>query len=110
MKTLSKTDVGHISDFPLNLGTCVLVNDRQIAVFRLETEQTWYAVQNLNPQNQRTVLSRGITGDIEGTPFVACPLHKYRYALDSGKCLTDDSYSLETYTVEVKDDRVYIES
>lgn len=104
------TKVGTVEDFPLHLGTCVKVNGTQIAIFRLPTLQTWYAVQNLNPQNQRMVLSRGIVGDQNGTPFVACPLHKHRYSLETGECLTDSSISLQIYVVKEEAGTIYIEA
>jgi NAD(P)H-dependent nitrite reductase small subunit len=104
------TNIGPISNFPLHLGSCVKVGGKQIAVFHMPTEQQWYAVQNFNPQNQRMVLSRGLTGDAEGEPIVICPLHKYRYSLVSGKCLTDDSYALETFPIKEQDGELLLEA
>ena len=104
------TDIGPLDNFPLHLGSCVKVGGKQIAVFQLPTDKKWYAVQNFNPQNQRMVLSRGLTGDADGTPIVICPLHKYRYALDSGECLTDPSFGLETFPIKEVDGRLHIEA
>lgn len=104
------TNIGPVGNYPLHLGSCVKVGGKQIAVFHMPTEQKWYAVQNFNPQNQRMVLSRGLTGDAAGTPIVICPLHKYRYALDSGACLTDESFSLETFPVKEVDGELLIEA
>jgi len=70
------TNIGSAEEFPLDLGSCVLVEETQVAIFQIEDEQQWYAVQNFNPQNERMVLSRGIVGDEEGTPIIICPLHK----------------------------------
>lgn len=100
--------VGDMALFPPHLGSCVKVNGKQIAVFQLPTEKRWYAVQNYNPQNQRMVLSRGLTGDENGTPIVICPLHKYRYSLEDGSCLTDESYSLEVFAVKEEDGEIYV--
>ncbi|GAA5494763.1 nitrite reductase (NADH) small subunit [Rubritalea squalenifaciens DSM 18772] len=110
MTTSTLIKVGSVEDFPLHLGTCVKIGEQQIAIFRLPTLQTWYAVQNLNPQNQRMVLSRGITGDENGTPFVACPLHKHRYNLESGECLSDPSISLQTFVVKEEGGLIYLEA
>ena len=107
--TLTKTSLGPLSDFTAELGSCVKVEGKQIAIFYLpETEQTWFAIDNFNPQNERMVLSRGIVGDSDGVPFVACPLHKYRYSLIDGSCLTDDSYSVNTYELCVEDEELHI--
>ena len=104
------TNIGLISNYPLNLGSCVKVGGKQIAIFNLPTEQQWYAVQNFNPQNKRMVLSRGLTGDADGVPIVICPLHKYRYSLDTGECLTESTYTLKTFPIRVDGDSLVIEA
>jgi nitrite reductase (NADH) small subunit len=110
IKELTWTNIGTTSNFPINLGSCVKVGGKQIAVFNLPTEKQWYAVQNFNPQNQRMVLSRGLTGDDNGTPIVICPLHKYRYSLESGECLTDSSYGLEVFPIKEQSGELLIEA
>lgn len=102
------TCIGNCKDFPLNLGTCVKVNDTQIAVFHLPTDGKWYAVQNYNPINQRMVLSRGLVGDENGIPYVACPLHKHHYSLETGVCLTDPDYSLQTFPIKEADGKLML--
>ncbi|MBK1831314.1 nitrite reductase small subunit NirD [Verrucomicrobiaceae bacterium R5-34] len=94
------TSLGSIDNFPLHLGTCVKVGDTQIAVFHLPTEGKWYAVQNLNPINERMVLSRGMVGDENGVPYVACPLHKHHFALETGMCLNDPTYTIQTFPIK----------
>jgi hypothetical protein len=61
------------------------------------------------PHKQAFVLSRGIVGDAQGTPKVACPLHKKVFGLDTGACLSGESYELMTFPVRVDEDRVYLE-
>ncbi|MGJ8656350.1 MAG: nitrite reductase small subunit NirD [Akkermansiaceae bacterium] len=102
------TQIGSVAEFPANFGSCVKVNDTQVAVFNLPTEKKWYAVQNFNPQNERMVLSRGILGDQDGVPIVICPLHKYRYSLDSGQCFTDEQYSLKVYEVKEEQGALWV--
>ena len=106
---LTKINLGQATEFTPELGACVKVGDKQVAVFYLpNTEQQWFAVDNYNPQNERVVLSRGIVGDQDGTPYVACPLHKYRYSLLDGSCLTDEQYSISCYKVELEDGNVIL--
>jgi len=102
------TQIGKTDDFPLHLGTCIKVKDTQIAVFHLPTEGKWYAVQNYNPINQRMVLSRGIVGDENGVPYVACPLHKHHYSLETGVCLTDPAFSLQTFPIKEEEGKLMI--
>jgi len=107
--TATKELIGSLSDFPAELGMCCKVGEKQVAVFFLpKTEEKWFAIDNFNPQNERMVLSRGIIGSQEGIPFVACPLHKYKYALTDGKCLTDEQYSVSTHEVTVEGDEVFL--
>jgi len=104
------TNIGSVENFPREFGSCVKVGDSQVAVFNLATEQKWYAVQNFNPQNERMVLSRGIIGDQEGAPIIICPLHKYRYSLENGVCLTDEQYSLKVYEVKEEEGVLWVQA
>ena len=106
--TMNWTNIGSVDDYPTEFGSCVKVGDAQVAVFHLPTEQKWYAVQNFNPQNERMVLSRGILGDQEGTPIITCPLHKYRYSLETGECFTDEQYRLKVYAVKEEDGELFV--
>jgi len=107
--TSTKVQVGTKSDFPADLGNCVQIDGKQIAVYFLPgTEQQWFAIDNFNPQNQRMVLSRGIIGSQDDIPFVACPLHKYRYSLVDGSCLTDETYKVSVYQVSVEGDNIFV--
>ena len=107
--TSTKIHVGTTADFPAELGVCVQAEDQQIALFFIpHLEPQWFAISNYNPQNQRMVLSRGIIGSEDGIPFVACPLHKYRYALTDGHCLTDESYQVPSYEVSIENEKVFV--
>ena len=65
-----------VSKFPMNGGACIKYKDKQIAVFNFTREETWYACQNLCPHKMEMVLSRGMIGEDNMEPKVACPLHK----------------------------------
>jgi NAD(P)H-dependent nitrite reductase small subunit len=55
------------------------------------------------------VLARGLIGDQQGVPKVACPLHKKNFSLTDGKCLSDDEYKILTFPVRVEDGWVHVE-
>ncbi|HKJ43697.1 MAG TPA: nitrite reductase small subunit NirD [Sunxiuqinia sp.] len=97
-----------VADFQSNSGSCVLINDEQIAVFNFTRENRWYATQNQCPHWGEMALSRGLIGDSEGKHKVACPFHKKSFGLEDGKCLTDEEYNLKTYPVKVEDGFVFI--
>ena len=54
------------------------------------------------------VLSRGMIGDQNGIPKVACPLHKKTFSLITGENLNGDLPAIATYPVKIEDKFVYI--
>ncbi|MBG0855421.1 nitrite reductase small subunit NirD [Streptomyces spinoverrucosus] len=80
-------------------GVAALLPDgRQVAVFR-DRNGELYAVDNRDPFSGAGVLSRGLTGTHQGSPFVASPLLKQRFDLVSGQCLDDEAVRVTTYEV-----------
>ncbi|MFF4038669.1 nitrite reductase small subunit NirD [Streptomyces sp. NPDC001816] len=80
-------------------GVAALLPDgRQVAVFRDRADQL-YAIDNRDPFGGAAVLSRGLTGTHQGRPFVASPLLKQRFDLESGQCLDDESVRVAAYQV-----------
>lgn len=100
--------VGKVEDFPVNGGAAVRYGYAQIAVFRFDSRGEWYATQNMCPHKKEFVLSRGMIGDLKGTPKVACPLHKKTFSLETGACLSGEDYSIRTYPVKVEGDDVLL--
>ena len=101
-------DVCAIADVPADAGICVLVDGAQIALFRVAGEPTIYAVQNRCPHWNEMVLWRGLTGDHEGEPRVACPMHKKQFSLATGRCLTEDTDAVRTFGGRTDGDRVLL--
>jgi len=54
------------------------------------------------------VLYRGIIGDSNGEFFVASPLYKQRFALDSGKCLDDEALAVNSFDTRILDEHVQV--
>lgn len=102
--------VCNIEDLLPNIGACALVNDQQVALFRVKGEQLdqIYAVGNYCPYGKANVISRGLVGDLQGRIVVASPLYKQHYALETGQCLEDDSLALPTYAVRVEGNVVQV--
>jgi NAD(P)H-dependent nitrite reductase small subunit len=105
----SWVEVGSTSDFLPNVGTPILFGDSQLAVFNNEMRGEWYATQNMCPHKQAFVLSQGIIGDAEGTPKVACPLHKKTFSLETGEQIGDDNLNILTFPVKLEGDKVMVE-
>ena len=100
--------VAKCSDFVENGGGCIKHGELQIAVFNFKGKD-WYAVQNMCPHTNQMVLSRGLIGDANGEPKVACPLHKNTFSLASGTHLGGQpEYQLTTYPVKEEAGDIYI--
>jgi nitrite reductase (NADH) small subunit len=100
--------VGNVNDFPDNGGACIKYKDKQIAVYNFTRKNKWYACQNLCPHKMEMVLSRGMIGDLEGIPKVACPMHKKTFSLEDGSNLNGDDFQIAVYPVKIEDENVYI--
>ena len=81
-------------------GVAALVAGEPVAVFRTRDDRL-FALHNVDPFSGASVLSRGIVGDVAGTPVVASPLHKQHFALESGVALEDETVRVATYPVRV---------
>ena len=99
---------GKVTDIPENGGACIKYKDTQIAIFNYTIRNEFYATQNECPHRQEMALSRGMIGDKNSEPKVACPFHKRNFSLQSGKCLSGDDYTIKTYPVKVEDGYVYV--
>lgn len=103
--------VGRVEDFPEENGSTVKYGNSQIAVFNFTSRGEWYACQQMCPHKKAMVLSRGIIGDTQGIPKVACPLHKKAFSLENGSCLNgEQQYSVNVFKVKVDEhNNVYLE-
>lgn len=101
--------VGRTDDFPVDGGSTIKYGKVQIAVFNFATRGEWYATQNMCPHRKAFVLSRGMIGDVQGTPKVACPLHKKTFSLQTGQSLQDEDYNIRTFPVKLENGSVFLE-
>lgn len=88
-------------------GVAALAGGQQVAVFRL-ADGHLFAIDHHDPCSGANVLARGIVGDGAGTPVVASPVHKQRFALTSGRCLDAEGVVVATHPVRVRDGRIEV--
>lgn len=91
-----------------NVGVCVLVNDKQIAIFRLSGSSKLYAIDNHDPFSDANVLSRGLCGDLKEQPVVASPIYKQHFNLNTGQCLEDEAVKIAVYPIRIINGNVQI--
>ncbi len=80
-------------------GVAALLPDGSQAAVFLDRAGRPYAIGNRDPFTGAHVLSRGLLGSAAGRPFVASPLLKQRFDLESGRCLDDEEVAVRTYPV-----------
>ncbi|WP_327091883.1 nitrite reductase small subunit NirD [Nonomuraea sp. NBC_01738] len=88
-------------------GSCALVGEQQIAIFR-DFDGSLYAVANQDPYSGAYVMARGIVGSRAGEPTVASPMHKQVFSLATGVCLDDGGTTLPTYPIRVNEGHVEV--
>ncbi|WP_149183211.1 nitrite reductase small subunit NirD [Streptomyces sp. TRM49041] len=76
----------------------LLPDGRQAALFR-DRSGRLYAIDNRDPFTGAQVLSRGLIGSANGRTYVASPLLKQRFDLETGRCLDDDEVAVSVYPV-----------
>lgn len=109
MMSRSWVKLAAANDVPDEGGTAVRYGDVQLAVFNFKSKGKFYVTQNLCPHKREMVLGRGLIGDVQGTPKVACPFHKKTFNLETGEGISDDELSISTFPVKVEDGWVYAE-
>ncbi len=101
-------DVCEVDDLLPNGGVCALVDEKQVAIFYMPDDDAIYAINNYDPFSHINILSRGLIGDIKGTPMVSSPIYKQHFDLKTGVCLEDDTVSVENYSARIVGDRVEV--
>ena len=100
--------VCNVTDIEPNTGVCALINEKQVAIFRVGEAEEVYAIGNYDPFSKAYVLSRGIIGDRNGILKVASPIYKQNFNLKTGECLDDESVSVPSYPVKIVDGSIQV--
>ncbi|MFE5965672.1 nitrite reductase small subunit NirD [Streptomyces sp. NPDC056463] len=80
-------------------GVAALLPDGRQAALFLDRTGRPYAIENRDPFTGAQVLSRGLLGSTGGRTFVASPLLKQRFDLETGRCLDDEEVSVAVFPV-----------
>ncbi len=99
-------EICRVDDILPNTGVGALVDDHQVAIFRLpdvDGKERVIALDNYDPASNANVLSRGLVGDLAGELVVASPIYKHHYRLRDGQCLEDEKLSVQVHPLKVVD-------
>jgi len=94
-------DLGPLDFIPLGQGRAYVVGDRTIAVFR-QRDGRLFAADNQCP-HRGGPLADGIVG----AGKVICPLHAWKYDLETGCCLGEEA-TLQTYLVRAVNGHIMV--
>lgn len=89
-----------ISELKENQGKRFLINDVEVAVFKIEEEI--FIVSNVCPHQHTALIYNGFIED----GCVVCPAHGWMFNLKTGRQRTG-AKGLETYKVKIIDDEVF---
>lgn len=89
-----------ISELKENQGKRFLINDVEVAVFKIEEEI--FIVSNVCPHQHTALIYNGFIED----GCVVCPAHGWMFNLKTGRQRTG-AKGLETYKVKIMDDEVF---
>lgn len=89
------------SDFEERIGKRFIVNDVEIAVFKVKDEI--FVLNNICPHQQSHIIYDGAIED----EFVVCPAHGWKFNLRTGK-KESGSNGLQVYPVEIIDNKIYV--
>lgn len=102
--------VCQIDDLVDNSGVCALINDQQVAIFKLNSanDEQVVAFSNWDPIGKANVMYRGLVGSIDNKTVVASPLYKQRYCVTTGNCVDDETQSVTVYAARIVDKSVQL--
>ena len=101
-------EICDLDDITPNTGVGAIIDQQQIALFRVGTEKRIYALSNQDPFSQAYVMSRGIVGDLQGERVVASPIYKQHFSLATGRCLEDKDQKLLVFPSKIENGRVWV--
>ncbi|WON76732.1 nitrite reductase small subunit NirD [Serratia sp. UGAL515B_01] len=97
-----------IADILPGTGICALIDSQQVAIFRPYTDEQLFALSNIDPFAQASVLSRGLIAEHQGELWIASPLKKQHFRLHDGFCLEDENRSVASFASRVIDGMVQV--
>lgn len=102
------TKICAFQDLTPNTGICALFDNEHVAIFYCQRSEQLYAISNFDPIANASVLSRGIMASLQGETYVASPLYKQHFNLQTGECLESPEYRLKTYAVRRENDEIQL--
>lgn len=91
------------SEIPEDMGKCVQVNGREIALFKINGKIC--AVDQICPHQGGPIAEGGIDGTI-----ISCPWHGWSFDAQSGECTFNPAVKLDTFPVKEEGEDVLVQA
>jgi nitrite reductase (NADH) small subunit len=101
--TITRIPVAHYTNVKERAGYSIKIDDKEIALFKLSTGEV-YALENRSPHPKGGVLSEGLVSG----KYVYCPVYDWKISLVDGMVQAPDEGQIRTYSVEIKEDIIFI--
>lgn len=101
-RPLRRVAVATVEEIPDGQRKIVQVDALSIGLFH--HQGAWYAIRNSCIHQGGPVATGLLEGDV-----LTCPWHGYQFNLRSASCLTDPDAELDSYTVTVAGDTIYLD-
>jgi len=90
-----------IEDLKEKIGKRFIINDIEIAVFKIQKEI--FVLSNICPHQQTRLIYDGLIEE----DFVVCPAHGWRFNLRNGK-KDSGSNGLQVFPVEIVEEKIFV--
>lgn len=101
--TITRLEVANVDSLPERAGQVFTINGNEIALFKLTNGEV-KAVANRSPHPKGGTLADGL---VSGN-YVYCPLYDWKISLEDGAVQAPDEGQVDTYQVEVIDNKVFL--
>src|SRR3954469_1163900 len=103
LQTITRIPVANYSNIKVRSGYSLKIDDNDIALFKVTSGEV-YAIENRSPHPKGGVLSEGLVSG----EYVYCPVYDWKISLVDGMVQAPDEGQIRTYSVEIKEDIIFI--
>lgn len=97
-------ELANVSEIPEKMGQVFKIDDKEIAVFRLNNGDV-RAVENRSPHPKGGTLVDGLVSG----EYIFCPVYDWKISRVDGKVQAPDEGQVNVYPIEVANDKIYIQ-
>ena len=101
-------NICNINDILPATGVCALLGNEQVAIFRPRHDEQVFAISNIDPFFDASVLSRGFITEHQEELWVASQLTTHRFRLSDGISPVDSSLRVRSWPVKIEQGAIWV--